>query len=113
MLIGWNGDAEAVCLRHGKGPGWLRARGGGTYCGCDCCGKRLEERSGRGGGLVGVADQFEQVMIFDVFDFIGETDEAAVDVVEGAAVELVAELFTTDGKRVASGVLAEYEGGIG
>lgn len=112
-VISLDGDAEGVGLSHGKGPGRLRARGG-TYCGCgcDCCGQRLEEGSGGGGGLVGVADQFEQVMIFDVFDLIGEADEAAIDVVEGAAVELVAELFATDGERVTSGVLAEYEPGI-
>src|SRR5205807_8812205 len=110
-MIGWNGDAEGIGLSHGKRPWELRGRGG-TSCGCNCCGQRLEERSGRGGGLVGVADQFEQVMIFDVLDFIGEADEAAIDVIECAAVELVAKLFAADGERVTSRVLAQHEFGV-
>src|SRR5258706_9777718 len=51
-------------------------------------------------------------MIFDVLDLIGEPDEADIDVVEGAAVELIAELFASDGKRVTSGVLAQHEFGV-
>ena len=58
---------------------------------------------------MGVADQFEQVMIFHLFDLVGQTDEAAIDVVEGAAVELVAELFAADGEGVAAGMLAQHE----
>jgi len=62
---------------------------------------------------VRVADQFEQVVIFDVFDFIGEADKAAIDVVERATIELVAELFAADGECMTAGVLAQHEFGVG
>ncbi len=52
-------------------------------------------------------------MILDVLDLVGQSDEAAIDVIEGAAVELVAELFAANGEGVTAGVLAQDEFGIG
>jgi len=51
---------------------------------------RLDERRRRARGLVRVANQFEQMVIFNVLDLIRQSNEAAVDIVESAAVELVA-----------------------
>ena len=62
---------------------------------------------------MGVANQLQKVVIFDMLDFVGQTDEAAVDFVERAAVELIAQLFAADGKRVTAGMLAQHEFGIG
>ena len=71
--------------------------------------QRFDQRSRRRSRLVGVADQLEQVMIFHVLDLVGEPDEAAIDVVEFAPVELVAELFAAQAERVASGMLAQHQ----
>jgi len=37
---------------------------------------------------VGVADELQQVMIFDVLDLIGEANKAVIDIVEGATSNL-------------------------
>src|SRR3984885_13109094 len=111
MVLGRDGDTEGVGLRrHRKRPHWFGTRAGS---GRDRRGQRLEQRSRRSGWLVSVADRLQKVMIFDMFDLVGQADEAAVDVIEGAAVELIAELFAADGEGVTAGVLAEYESGIG
>ena len=86
-----------------------RNAGGGRNRG----GNRLEQRRGRGRRLVGVANQFQQVMIFDVLDLVGQPHKAAVDVIECAAVKLVAELFAANVERVTTGMLAQHQLRIG
>ena len=56
-----------------------------------------------------IADQLQQMVIFDVLDLISEPDKAVIDVVEGATVKLIAELFAACSERVPSGVLAQHE----
>ena len=55
-----------------------------------------------------IADQLEEVVIFHVLDLVGEAHEAAVDVVEGTAIELITELFAAHAQGVTSGMLAQH-----
>lgn len=52
-----------------------------------------------------IADQFQEVMIFDMLDLVSQTDKTAVNVIERAAVELVSQLPTTNRQRVTAGML--------
>ena len=56
-----------------------------------------------------IANQFEQMMIFDLLDFVRQADKAAINIVERAAVELVAELFAAQAKRMTPRVLTQHE----
>ena len=49
----------------------------------------------------------------DILDLIRQQNKAAVDFVKFATLELVAELFATKTQRVTSGMLAQYQLGIG
>ena len=44
--------------------------------------------------LVRVANQFQQMVIFHMFDLVRQADKAPVDIVQRPAVELVTQLFT-------------------
>ena len=60
------------------------------------CRKGTSFHFGREGSLrwlFHAADQFQQMMIFDELDAVGERNEAPVQIVEFAAVILVAELL--------------------
>ena len=59
------------------------------------------------GLAVGFVDQAEQVVIVNVLDLVGEDYEFAIDFVQLAALEMVAELIAAQAEGVASGVLAE------
>ena len=61
------------------------------------------------GFAVGFVDQAEQVVIVNVLDLVGEDYEFAIDFVQLAALEMVAELVAAQAEGVASGVLAEDE----
>src|SRR6202030_580271 len=50
-----------------------------------CWSKRLNQRRRRARGLVCVADQFQQVMIFHMFNLVCQTDKATVNIVQSAA----------------------------
>src|SRR5467141_4086664 len=116
VLVMLRGDrnrrAEGVALRrHGKLPNRFMACGvGGSgdrqrnrFDG-NSLSRRLDQRSRGRGRLVGVADELQQVMIFDVLDLISEPNKAVIDVVEGATVKLIAELFAPYAERVPPGV---------
>src|SRR5215469_11465461 len=101
---------EGIRLRcHGKGLRqlWFECRG--IYHRFVCRDDRLYQRSRGTRGLVRVADEFEQVMILDVLDLVGEADEAAVDIVERPTIELIAELFAPHTESVTAGVLAQHQ----
>ena len=55
-----------------------------------------------------VANQFEQMMILDVLDFVREADEAAVNIIQRATVKLVAQLFAANGQSMTAGVFAQH-----
>lgn len=50
--------------------------------------------------LPSCGDQFQQMMIFDLFDLVGKHDEAAVDFVELVTIKLMAQLLTAQAERV-------------
>ena len=52
-------------------------------------------------------------MVLDILDLIRQQNKAAVDFVKFATLELVAELFATKTQRVTSGMLAQYQLGVG
>ena len=49
------------------------------------------------------------MMIFDLFDLVGEHDEAAVDFVELVTIKLMAQLFTAQAERVPSRMFAQHQ----
>jgi len=50
-----------------------------------------------------VADQFQQMMIFNmVIDRVAKRTNQAIDIVQSAAIELVAQLFAADAESVSS-----------
>ena len=116
MLIDgdWKRNAEGIGLRdQGKRLAGFLARGAGSCSRRYRSWKRLKQRSRGGRGLVRVADQLEQMVILDVFDLVSEPDEAAIDVIECAAVELVAELFAANREGMTAGVFAQHQFRIG
>src|ERR1700722_9798482 len=64
--------------------------------------KRLYERRRRSGWLVRVANQFQQMVIFYMFDLVRETDKAAVDIIQRPAIEFISQLFASDAESVSS-----------
>ena len=65
------------------------------------------------GLATGFADQLQEVMVLNILDLVREQNKAAVNFVKRATLELVAELFATKTQRVTSGMLAQYQLGIG
>src|ERR1700752_4733362 len=55
--------------------------------------KRLNQRRRRARRFVCVANEFQQMMIFDMLNLVCQPDKTAVDVIQSAAIELVAQLF--------------------
>src|SRR5216683_871567 len=55
------------------------------------------------GLAVGFVDQAEQVVIVNVLDLVGEDHEFAIDLIEFAALEMIAELIAAQAEGVASG----------
>ena len=49
------------------------------------------------------------MMIFHMLNVVGQPEKTAVDVIESAAIELVAQLFAADAESVSALVLAQHE----
>jgi len=118
VSIAVNRDRHAKRIRlrpHRKRLHWLQRRFGRKFRGRSvyhsrlCRNNLLNERRRLPRRLMGVANQFEQVVIFHVLDLVRQPHKAPVDVVERAPIELISQLFTPDAERMSPRMLAQYQ----
>src|SRR5713101_6789583 len=60
-----------------------------------------------------VLDQFQQMAVLNLLNTVGKNHKPAIDFIEFVALKLVSELFAAQSQRVAAGVLAQHQPGIG